>query len=387
MTKLNKYLIFSSVIVGPFSIDIFLSAIPTLQKLFIGYDVSLFLGLSLLANCLGQAFSGPFLDRFGRKPIILIGLLLSCLASIVLGFCHDFYVLIAAKFFQTLGGCVSIVGAFAIARDIYHDDELPHTIGFILALIGISPIVAPLVGSYLNTAFTWRASFWFILLLSAVYTLIIAFLYHETLDDQHRCHTLNFKKFVKNMLHIVRIPNYLAYTLIATCAYSIIFSFLNISSILIIRDLGISKINYGWLVAINAIGIIAMSKIAPHITQKKSLNVSLGFGISCIFIGSLLMMISNYYFKNTALTLMIPMFITTLGTGTLRPVANAAAMILVPKNLSGQSAGTFSLVTFSITTVAGIAVMSFVHNAAGYGLWNLIFGLLALVIALLRKPS
>jgi DHA1 family bicyclomycin/chloramphenicol resistance-like MFS transporter len=385
MSNLKKTLIFSSVIVGPFSIDIFLSGIPEIAKSFPGYDISLFLGLSLLANCLGQSFAGPFLDRFGRKPIMLIGLILSCFTSLFLGFCNAFYFLLIAKFFQTLGGCTCIVAAFAIARDIYHDDELPHTIGFILALIGISPIIAPLVGGYLNTAWDWRASFWFMLGMSIIYTLIIALLYRETLSPDHKNHTLNFKTFFANMLHIIKIPNFVAYTLTTTCAYCIIFSFLNISSLLLIRDLGVTKIAYGWLIGINAVGIIAMSKIAPHITQKKSLNTSLSFGILFMILGSLLMILANHYIKNSVLTLMIPMVITTFGTGTIRPVANAAAMVLVPKNLSGQSAGTFSLIAFSIAALAGIGVMYFVHTAAGFGLWNLVFCLLAMVALLFRK--
>jgi len=387
MSNLKRNLVFSSVIVGPFSIDIFLSGIPSIAKAFPGYDISLFLGLSLLANCLGQAFSGPFLDRFGRKPVMLIGLILSFIASCILGFCNAYPVLLIAKFIQTLGGCACIVACFAVARDLYHDDHLPHTIGYILALIGISPIIAPLIGGYLNTAWGWRASFWFMSLLSLLYTLIISILYKETLADDHRNHGLNFKGFINNMLHILTIPNFIIYTLAAASAYCIIFSFLNISSMLLIRDLGMTKIAYGWVVAVNAIGIIGMAKIAPHITQRKSLNASLCFGVFFIVLGSLGMILANHFFKNSALTLMIPMFITTIGTGTIRPVANAAAMILVPKTLSGQSAGTFSLITFSLTTVAGISVMKLIHSAAGFGAWNLAFGLVAIAILLLRKKS
>ena len=271
-----------------------------------------------------------------------------------------------------------------IARDCFDASEMPHVIGYILALIGISPVVAPLVGGYVNSLWGWRASFYVLFVLGIMYFALLSFTLPETLENKKE-HSI-FAVF-KNYYSIIKMNGFIPYAIAAACAYSIIFSFLNVSPILLIRDMGISKVSYGWIIAINALAIVIMAKIAPHIAQKRSVLFAMIMGSSFVLVGGASMFFANIYFMPTVLWLMLPMFVATIGTGTLRPTSNSAAMALLPANLAGTAAGAFSFVCFAIATLSSSYVLHLVHNSAEFGIWIMAFGLVASISLLFSKVN
>jgi DHA1 family bicyclomycin/chloramphenicol resistance-like MFS transporter len=173
--KIIFILVLSVCATVPLTNDIFISGIPEMTRYFLGDDISLVLSASLLGLAIAQIFYGPLLDRFGRKPVLLGGLLLYILASAYVMLAQYFIPLIIGRFLQALGVCSAIVSVLAIVRDTYKKEELIKATGLIMAILGVGPAAAPLIGSFLNHLWGWRASFIFLFLLGLFYFLWILF--------------------------------------------------------------------------------------------------------------------------------------------------------------------------------------------------------------------
>lgn len=141
-----------------FSIDMYLPAFPSIAAdlhttvAHVGLSLSsFFIGISF-----GQLLYGPLLDRFGRKPPLYIGLSVYLLASISCALCTSADVLIALRLLQALGGCAGMVAARAMVRDIFPVHENAKIFSLLMLVVGVSPIIAPTLGSYVTSAFGWH---------------------------------------------------------------------------------------------------------------------------------------------------------------------------------------------------------------------------------------
>ena len=227
-------LIMSVCMVVPASIDIFISGLPAIHAQFPDQNVTLVMGMSLLGLTLSQLVYGPLLDYFGRKPVILLGLIIFTLASIAIVLAQTFMLLIWARFVQAFGGSAAVVGIIAITKDVYSKELLMSKIGTLMAMIGVSPVVAPLIGSLAKSIWGWRGSFSLLIVLGSFYTIIIAFLFKETIQERNH-NALKLNVIYSNYVTLIKTPGYLTYCLCSAFTYCILFSYLNISAFIIIN--------------------------------------------------------------------------------------------------------------------------------------------------------
>jgi MFS transporter, DHA1 family, multidrug resistance protein len=149
---------------GPFSIDTYLPAFPAIAETYhatVGaVEVTLavyFVGLSL-----GQLLYGPFADAYGRKPPLYVGLTLYVLASAGCAFAPNIETLTGLRFLQALGGCAAMLIARTVVRDYFPPREAARVFSFLMLVIGVSPLIAPLVGGWLVVHGSWRTTFWMV---------------------------------------------------------------------------------------------------------------------------------------------------------------------------------------------------------------------------------
>src|SRR5216110_3920380 len=155
---------------APISIDMYLPALPTIGAMF-GAEpghVQLSLASFFLGLATGQAFYGPISDRFGRKRPLYAGLVLFALASAGCALATSIDMLIVLRFFQALGACSGQVIARAIVRDLFSARESARVFSLLLLVMGVSPILAPLVGGQIIGWFEWRVVFWVITVLALI---------------------------------------------------------------------------------------------------------------------------------------------------------------------------------------------------------------------------
>lgn len=372
-------LILSVCMVVPMSIDIFISSLPAIQTHFPGHNVTLVMGMSLIGLTLSQLFYGPLLDRFGRKPVIVTGLLIFTMASIIVVIANTFAVLIWARFVQAFGGSAAVVGIIAIVKDVYQKEQLMYKIGAVMAMIGISPVIAPFIGSILDSILGWRGGFCLLVVLGVFYTVVLIILFKETIYEKNK-DALKISRILSNYACIIKTSGYLTYCFSSGFTYCILFSYLNISAFIIIKEMGFHVVSYGAIVAINALAIVIMAKIAPVSSKRYGLNNTIYLGLILILLGGLLMLLLNYMFPPTLLTFMAPVLVTTIGAGIIRPTANGGAIQLAPKHAIGSAAACFNIISFGFGAIVSIFSLQLIHTVFQFGIFILVFGALPLIL-------
>ncbi len=174
----------SMMAVGPLSTDMYLPAFPTIEREFGAASGSLQITFAayFVGMALGQAFYGPISDRFGRKSCLYFGLSLFIVAALGCASSNDVGELSAWRLLQGIGGCSPMVITLAIIRDRVTGAEAARTFSRLLLVMGVAPIIAPLLGGWLLTAFGWQAIFVLLATMAATSLVLMHFFLPETLD-------------------------------------------------------------------------------------------------------------------------------------------------------------------------------------------------------------
>ena len=251
---------------APLSIDMYLPSFTQIAAEF-GTDVSkvelslasFFIGLSL-----GQLFYGAAADRFGRKKPLYVGLIIYCAASVLCIFAPNVETLIALRFFQALGACSGIVIARAIVRDLFDHSESARFFSLLMLVMGVAPILAPLIGGYVALFFGWRAIFVIVAGISGICLLAVyGFLPESKAADK----SVRIDKIASIYLSILRDRKFLGFTLAGGLAQAGMFAYITGSPFVFIQLFGIPSEHYGWIFGANALGLIALSQINARLTK------------------------------------------------------------------------------------------------------------------------
>ncbi|HEY4051521.1 MAG TPA: Bcr/CflA family efflux MFS transporter [Acidobacteriaceae bacterium] len=201
-------------VVTPFAIDMYLPAFSRMAGDFKTTTAVISLSLSsyFIGFALGQILYGPLLDRFGRKRPLYFGLILYILASIGCAQAHSIHAFIALRFIQALGGCAAQVAAIAMVRDFFPVKESAKVLSLLFLIIGVSPLLAPTIGSALVSALSWR---WIFILLGA-YAFMTLTLTFTLLPEGHTPDasiSLKPKPIIQTFWTIFRQPQFITYAL------------------------------------------------------------------------------------------------------------------------------------------------------------------------------
>jgi DHA1 family bicyclomycin/chloramphenicol resistance-like MFS transporter len=164
--------------VSPLGINMYLPSMPGMARA-LGVDfttIQLTLSLYLAAMALGQLVIGPLSDRFGRRPVLLIGLMVFVIGSLLCLTAQNVGLLIFGRAVQAVGGTAGITLSRAIVRDLYGRNQVASMIGYVTMGMAVAPMIAPTIGGVLETLFGWRASFAFLMVFGGV-VLLFAFWY------------------------------------------------------------------------------------------------------------------------------------------------------------------------------------------------------------------
>src|SRR6202158_4462315 len=172
--------------VAPISLYMLVPALPQLATIF-ERDISvaqMTVSLYMVGIACSQIIMGPLSDKFGRRPVLRAGLGRMAVSSPGCIFAEILPQLIAARFFQALGGATGMVVSRAIIRDLYSRDRISAMISLVIAVMMIAQMLSPLTGGLLETTFGWRSIFYVITAASLVIAVAIALTLPETRRDR-----------------------------------------------------------------------------------------------------------------------------------------------------------------------------------------------------------
>ncbi|CNH90712.1 multidrug effflux MFS transporter [Yersinia intermedia] len=362
------FLLLSLILLGPLGIDLYLPTIPAIAKGLNSSEslIQSTIALFILVLGMGQLIAGPLVDKYGRKPIAIIGIILYMLGAAMAALAVSPLMFVSSRLLQGVAVCCTAVVAFSGVRDRLNGNEAARAFGFLNGTLNIVPALAPLLGGLLAEAFGWRAPFWFL----ALYGLLVLILIILFLPETRPVDTQPVKSLpIKNYLRILRDDRFLIFALVNAGAMGMALTYVSLAPNVLMVGAGLSPLQFSLAFGANGFWIMAVSFVANRIIQKIGRP-------TCLMMGSVLMALGclGLLFGLTQLSAEIQQHWLVY----MLPVASACAGLAF---MMGP-ATSYALEPYANEAGVASALVGFVQMAGGAGL-----GLLAMSLPIEPKLS
>jgi MFS transporter, DHA1 family, multidrug resistance protein len=353
---------------GPLSVDLYLPSMPAIAAALAAppAHVQLTISLYLVGFAIGQVVHGPISDRIGRKPVIVLSFVLYCAATLICLVSTSIAVLIAGRFLQALGVSGSIVAVRAVVRDMYEGVRAGRQLSSMGVLMGFAPIIAPLTGGILQTAFGWRAGFVFLVAAGA----LAGYLAWRFLPETHHARTNpSLAGLLSNYRRVATHPVFLANLVVGAVAYGGLFAWIAGSPFVLQFVFGFSPLAYAIAYAASCLGFVAGSTLATRLVMRLGLDRTAGLGAASCTIAAVGMLLGATGLFSEGMLIAAAAFYL-LGLGLMQSQLVAAALTPFPND-----AGTASALIGFVQQCAGAIVGTTVGALVGTSIWPMAAGI------------
>lgn len=317
------------------STDVYLPAMPQMARDLHG-DIELTVTGFLIGFALAQLIWGPISDYSGRKKPLFIGMVLFVIGSVGCALSQTIEQILFWRVFQAVGACTGPMLARAIVRDLFANNQAARALSTLTIIMTIVPIGGPLLGGQMIKWGSWHSIFWLLAAIGGMMFISLFFL-PETHPVQKRTTTF-FSSAFSNYWQLLRSWQFMRYTLCVTFFYVAAYTFIVGSPFVYISFYGIDSQHYGWLFAINIIGVIGFSFLNRYLVKRFYLETLLKVA-TVIAMSALLVLCIFYYQKNAGFySIVVAMFIFFSMIGIVSVNATAAALNGVPHMAGAASA-------------------------------------------------
>jgi MFS transporter, DHA1 family, multidrug resistance protein len=311
---------------GPLSMDMYLPGLPALTRDF-GASAStgqLTLTACMLGIAAGQLFTGPMSDTLGRRKPLLAGLIGYVLASLACAVAPSILTLIVLRFIQgTLGGA-GVVIARAIVRDIFSGAEAARVFALLMAIMGVAPVFAPLVGGQVLAITSWRGIFVVLAAIGIPLLLATMVWLPETLPPARR-HGGGLRATVRTFGRLLGDRRFMAPASSFALACAVQFAYIAGSSFVLEDVYGVSPQVFSLVFAVNSAGLVAMSQIGRRLVGRYGPATLLRFGLGGVAVGSAAVLVFTLADAGLA-PLLVSLFVILSFDGMVFPNATAVSL-------------------------------------------------------------
>jgi len=321
---------------GTFAMHIFVPALPEAARSLgatIG-EMQLTMSVYIFGLAVGQLAYGPLSDRFGRRPLLVGGLMLYTTAGLAASLVPDVHSLIVARLLQALGGGAGLVIGRAIVRDSALPQEAARRMATMNLMVVIGPGAAPLLGGVLATVLGWRSIFYALTLLGALNLIFALWLLPETRVAQV---VPKASSLARNYGRLLTSPAFVGFAIGGGCATTSMYAFISVSPFIFTHQLGRPAYEAGLYPAVLVVGLwlgsVAATRLIPHLPIDRLAvwaNV-VSVAAALVFLGAVL---SNHL---TVLLAIGPMFVFGMGAGVASPAALTQAIGVNPQVIGSAS--------------------------------------------------
>ncbi|CAM3146612.1 multidrug effflux MFS transporter [Pseudomonas fluorescens] len=350
------WLVLLTVLIGlpRITLDMHLPALPAMADDFHSSDSQLQLTLTLytLGSAISLLVSGPLTDRFGRRPILLVGLFLYVLATVACALANSLEVLIIARLFQALGGCCTTVIGRVIVRDYFDRHEQARLLGLISMAMAISPMAAPVLGSLMLPFINWRGLFVVLGVIGAGLYLVVYRRLPETRPPQVAAAPPS--NLLRLYGQLLRDRYFLRYSLAIGCVYSTYFPFISESSALLQRGFHLSTTAYALVFAATISGYMLGANLFRRLVLRFEPDALISAAIGLNVLGSLLLAAATALLPADWLAIVLPMVVIMVSVGMVIPACQLS--VLQPYGaIAGTASGLFFFTQMFLTAVSSWA--------------------------------
>ncbi|MFC3607807.1 multidrug effflux MFS transporter [Stutzerimonas tarimensis] len=365
---------------GPLAIDLYLPAFPALAQAF-GTDiehVQLTLAAYFVGLAIGQLIYGPLIDRFGRRGPLLIGVVLFSLSSLACALVPDLDWMVAARFIQALGGCVGMVAARTVVRDLCDPTTTAKVFSQLVLVMGVAPILAPVLGGVLLAAFGWPSMFIVLALFGSVCGLAVWRWLPETYPADMPRRPLGGA--LANYGRLLRDSSFVGNALAGGFAMGGMFAYIAGSPFVYIELYEVSTQHYAWLFGLNAAGFILLAQVNAALMRLRGPQFWLMRWVWVHFASGMALLAVALAQPAALWPLLLPLFCSIASLGCIMPNATACALARHGANAGSASALLGSL-QFSIAAVTS-AMVGALHDGSSVPLAGVIAVCALLALAL-----
>lgn len=323
---------------GPLAIQIFLPSLPAIQADLnvSGSLAQLVFSLSAAAIAVAMLVYGPLSDRFGRRPTLVVGLILYLIGSLISTFAPNIAVLILGRIVQAIGGAAPLALTRTIIRDLYGRERAASMIAYVTMAMVIAPMMAPAIGGYLNDLISWRASFAFCGIVGVAVSALVITGLPETHHD--RVGIPGLAQMGATFLHLLRTPAFRGFAFQSAFCLASFFSFAAAAPYVVIVVMERSASAYGLYFIVVSLAFMFGNFIAGRISERVGVERMVLAGSSLAVLATLLALACLVLVGWEPWALFGPCILLAIGNGLSVPNAMAGAISVDPRT-SGAASG------------------------------------------------
>src|SRR5712664_370307 len=310
---------------GMLATNIFLPSLPsmaaTLQVSSAAVTSAITVYLAIFA--VGQLVVGPLSDRFGRRPVILIGLSLFVAGAIGCAFARDLSDLLIGRSIQASGGCAAMVLSRAIARDLF-DRRLTRVMAAITIATAAAPRFSPLLGGALDHFLGWRSEFIFVAMFAVCTVTAYASFVGETIRSARS--SMNPLTIARSYLALIRDIRFVVPARTAGLLMVGLFAIFSSAPRVLVESLGFSPITLGLLFAGIVFVMFAAGIMAARLSARLGLYRATVVGLGMTAMGGAALLLAVLAAKGSFLPFLVATAIFLFGLGIASPLSSAAAL-------------------------------------------------------------
>ena len=313
--------------IQPVTTDLYLPALPAITANFGSNMAQAQFTLSGLLLVFGasQLFWGPVSDKYGRKPILLLGLSIFCIAAIGAAWAASMSELISWRCLQGLGMGAVVMCGRALVRDLYAPVDGVKVMSKGLSGLGVLACLSAPFGSVLTAHLGIKVT----LLAMAVFGLFALWMVVTTFQESlttKNAHALQPRQMLQTWLHILKHPIFLTFSAISIASYCVLFVFLSTSSFVFIKHFGFSVQSYGLVMLGMSTNYLAGTFLCRRLLARLGMATTMRIAGLLTFIGGLVMFVLAMAGVNHPLAVMLPFYLMSIGHGIHQPCGQTGAI-------------------------------------------------------------
>lgn len=339
----------------PIGINMFVPSIPGMRVAFAtdATTIQLTISLYLVATAVAMLVLGPLSDRFGRRPVLLVGLACFVVGSAAAAVAETMAVLLAARAVQAVGASAGLTLARAIVRDVYDRERSASVIGYVTMGMSVAPMLAPVAGGVIDEFVGWRASFWAM----GLFGIAVMLAALPWLPETHvaRGTAAGPRALLASFAELLRMRAFWIYTGAVSLASAVFYAFIGGATHVASTVLKLSPSVYGVYFILIAFGYLVGNYLSGRYAARLGLRTMINLGnlvsLASLAAGGALAALHVPH----PLAFFGPLLFVTLGTGLALPSGMAGGISVRP-DLSGAAAGLMGSLQVGLGALSTVAV-------------------------------